>query len=234
MKKNIIALHKITKIYRMGEFKVHALKGIDLKVAEGEFIAVMGPSGSGKSTLMSILGCLDVPTSGEYVLDGKEVSKLSKDQLACVRNAKIGFVFQNFNLLPQMSAIENVELPMMYKGIKKPLRTKIARDCLAMVGLHGREHHKPTQLSGGQRQRVAIARALANNPSIILADEPTGNLDSTVSHEIMELFSRLNDEAKVTIILVTHEHDIASFAKRTITLRDGIILSGETENDTSI
>ena len=208
----------------MGEVEVRALAGVDLDVLEGEFIAVMGPSGSGKSTLMNILGCLDRPTDGTYLLDGIDVSKLNRDERAVIRNAKIGFVFQSFNLLARTSAIENVELPLLYGelGWSGQQRHDAARASLARVGLAGREGHYPSQLSGGQQQRVAIARALVTNPAMLLADEPTGNLDSRTSEEIMGIFQQLNDDGK-TVVLITHEPDIAQFAKRIVHVRDGLI-----------
>jgi putative ABC transport system ATP-binding protein len=217
----------LKKVYRMGETEVHALQGVSLQVAEGEFVAIMGASGSGKSTLMNIIGCLDRPSSGHYSLEGVKVSSLDRDRRAEIRNDKIGFVFQNFNLLPRTSALENVELPLIYSTKHKlndvQMRER-AQQCLNHVGLEGRGDHLPSQLSGGQQQRVAIARALVNDPAIILADEPTGNLDTKTSEEVMITLQKLNEEGK-TIILITHEHDIANFAKRVITLRDGLIIS---------
>jgi putative ABC transport system ATP-binding protein len=225
---DVIEIHDLVKIYQMGEVQVRALDGIDLLVNEGEFLAVMGPSGSGKSTLMNIVGCLDRPTSGTYILDGVDVSKLSRDQRAVIRNAKIGFVFQSFNLLARTSALENVELPMLYGelGWSSDQRHDAARTSLQRVGLGGREGHYPSQLSGGQQQRVAIARALVTNPAILLADEPTGNLDSRTSEEIMGIFQQLNEEGK-TIVLITHEPDIAQHAKRVVHVRDGRIQKDE-------
>ncbi|HXH37071.1 MAG TPA: ABC transporter ATP-binding protein [Thermoanaerobaculia bacterium] len=213
----------------MGEVEVRALAGVDLLVDEGEFIAVMGPSGSGKSTLMNILGCLDRPTSGTYLLDGIDVSTLNRDERAVIRNAKIGFVFQSFNLLPRTSAAENVELPLIYGdlGWSREKRRKAAMDALKRVGLQGREHSHSSQLSGGQQQRVAIARALVTDPAMLLADEPTGNLDSRTSEEIMGIFQSLNDSGK-TVVLITHEPDIAQHARRVVTVRDGLIQHDET------
>jgi putative ABC transport system ATP-binding protein len=225
---NVIEIRGLTKVYEMGEVEVRALAGVDLDVAEGEFLAVMGPSGSGKSTLMNILGCLDRPTSGTYFLDGVDVSELNRDERAVIRNAKIGFVFQSFNLLARTSAIENVELPLLYGelGWSSDERHAAARESLRRVGLAGREGHYPSQLSGGQQQRVAIARALVTDPAILLADEPTGNLDSRTSEEIMGIFQQLNDEGK-TVVLITHEPDIAQYAKRIVTVRDGLIQHDE-------
>ena len=224
--KETIVIQDIVKTYQMGDSIVRALAGVNLTVEEGEFTAIMGPSGSGKSTLMNILGCLDRPTSGSYKLDGAEVATLGDDELAVTRNKKIGFVFQNFNLLSRMSALNNVALPMVYAGIPNKERQERARKGLEMVGLGSRVHHKPNELSGGQRQRVAIARALVNEPSIILADEPTGNLDSKSGDEIMEIFCELNRQGK-TVILVTHEPEIAAYTRRTVTFRDGVIVSDE-------
>ncbi|HHT9125955.1 MAG TPA: ABC transporter ATP-binding protein [Candidatus Brocadiia bacterium] len=218
----LIILENVFKTYRMGEVELPVLRGIFLHIKKGEFIAIMGPSGSGKSTLMNIIGCLDTLSDGAYFLEGEDVSRLDRDRLAEIRNQKVGFVFQFFNLLNRTNAVENVELPMLYGGI--PWRTRRARalQLLQSVGLSGREYHYPSQLSGGEQQRVAIARALSNNPSIILADEPTGNLDSKSATEIMEIFRKLNNDG-VTIILVTHEIDIAQYAKRRILLKDGTI-----------
>jgi putative ABC transport system ATP-binding protein len=221
-----IRLTNVTKVYHMGDTTVHAMAGISLHIAAGELTSIMGPSGSGKSTLMNILGCLDRPTSGSYCLDGQEVANLNDDELAIVRNKKIGFVFQNFNLLPRMSALQNVALPMVYAGLAKTVRQETAARALAMVGLEDRKDHRPNELSGGQRQRVAIARALVNNPAIIMADEPTGNLDSKSGNEIMELFCNLNDQGR-TIILVTHEPEIATFTRRILHVRDGKIVRDE-------
>ncbi len=228
---NVIEIRGLTKVYRMGEVEVRALAGVDLDVGGGEFVAVMGPSGSGKSTMMNIIGCLDRPTSGKYVLDGVDVSTLDRDERAVIRNAKIGFVFQSFNLLPRTSALENVELPLLYgdHGWTREERRRNALDALHRVGLQGREQSQPSQLSGGQQQRVAIARALVTNPAILLADEPTGNLDSRTSEEIMGIFQELNDSGK-TIVLITHEPDIAQHAKRIVHVRDGVIHQDEPVN----
>jgi putative ABC transport system ATP-binding protein len=226
---NIIEIRDLKKTYRMGENLVPALDGVSFTVEPGEFLAVMGPSGSGKSTLMNIIGCLDRPSSGSYRLEGIEISSLDRDARAEIRNDKIGFVFQNFNLLPRTSALENVELPLLYskkRKLNEEQITAFAKDCLERVGLKGREHHTPAQLSGGQQQRVAIARSLINDPSIILADEPTGNLDSHTSEEIMDVFHQLNSEGKL-IILITHEADIADHARRVISMLDGKILSDQ-------
>ncbi|TMF70951.1 MAG: ABC transporter ATP-binding protein [Chloroflexi bacterium] len=218
----MITLEGVTKTYRMGRLEVPALQGIDLHIGQGEFVAIMGASGSGKSTLMNILGCLDVPTSGRYLLDSTDVAKFDDDQLARIRNRKIGFVFQSFNLIPRTSALHNVEMPLVYAGERG--RTERAREALGSVGLADRVHHQPTELSGGQQQRAAIARALVTNPAILLADEPTGNLDSVSSVEIMRLLANLNAERGRTVILITHEQDIARFAKRVVELRDGRIV----------
>ncbi len=221
----MITLERVTKTYRMGRIEVPALQGIDLHVDQGEFVAIMGASGSGKSTLMNILGCLDVPTSGRYLLDGTDVARLGDDELARIRNRKIGFVFQSFNLIPRTSALHNVEMPLIYAGERG--RTQRAREALGAVGLADRAHHQPTELSGGQQQRAAIARALVTNPAILLADEPTGNLDTVSSVEIMRLLSTLNAEQRRTIVLITHERDIARFARRVVELRDGRIVRDE-------
>jgi putative ABC transport system ATP-binding protein len=227
MPEPVITLDHIHKIYKMGDIEVHALRGISVTIRRGEFVAVMGVSGSGKSTMMNIVGCLDQPTRGSYILDGDDVSKLSKDDRADIRNRKIGFVFQGFNLLSRTSAIENVELPMLYAGIPTAERRRRAEEALDAVGLAERKHNHPNQLSGGQQQRVAIARSLVNYPTIILADEPTGALDSRTSVEVMEIFQRLNRERGITLLLVTHEHDIAEYAERVIIFRDGKIRSDE-------
>ncbi len=221
-----IRLDEVKKTYTMGDTVVQALAGVNLTIGEGEFTAIMGPSGSGKSTLMNILGCLDRPTSGSYLLDNQEVATLGDDELAATRNKKIGFVFQNFNLLPRISALQNVALPLVYAGAKKNERTDRAAKALGMVGLEHRLHHLPNELSGGQRQRVAIARALVNDPTIIMADEPTGNLDSKSGVEVMKIFQDLNSLGR-TIILVTHEPDIAEYASRVIHVRDGLIVRDE-------
>jgi putative ABC transport system ATP-binding protein len=217
----VIRVENLHKIYDLGEVQIHALRGVSLTIHPGEFVAIMGASGSGKSTFMNIIGCLDRPTRGAYWLEGQDVSKLSKIELAHIRNRKIGFVFQSFNLLARTSALENVELPLIYATQPHEERLKRAQEALRIVGLEGREDHYPSQLSGGQQQRVAIARALVNNPTILLADEPTGNLDSRKSIEIMEIFQRLNREKGLTIMLVTHEPDIARFARRTVVFSDG-------------
>jgi putative ABC transport system ATP-binding protein len=222
----ILATEDLGKDYRLGPHTVHALRGVSTTIERGEFVAVMGPSGSGKSTFMNLLGCLDRPTAGRYWLDGQDVAQLSRDELATVRNGKIGFVFQQFNLLPRTSAIENVELPLLYGDDNPRARRERARARLVEVGLSEREHHHPSQLSGGQQQRVAIARALVNDPAVILADEPTGNLDTRTSAEIMALLQRLNRNG-LTIVLVTHEADIAAFAGRRLVFRDGRLISDQ-------
>ena len=221
----VIQLDHIHKIYTMGDVEVHALRGVSLTIRQGEFVAIMGASGSGKSTTMNIIGCLDRPTRGTYILDGEDVSQLSKDARADIRCQKIGFVFQGFNLLSRTSALENVELPMLYLGVDSAQRHARAMETLAAVGLAGREQNHPNQLSGGQQQRVAVARSLVNNPALILADEPTGNLDSRTSVEVMEIFQRLNRERGITLVLVTHETDIAEYADRIIVFKDGKIKS---------
>ena len=225
----MIKVTDLSKVYSMGEIEVQALRRVSLTILDGELIAIMGPSGSGKSTLMNILGCLDVPTSGSYELDGIEVSSLSDDELAEIRNRKIGFVFQSFNLLPRRTALEQVELPLIYAGVDG--RREKAKEALALVGLAERMHHKPTELSGGQQQRVAIARALVTSPSMILADEPTGNLDTKASEEIMATFLTLNAEMGITVAFVTHEPDIAAYTRRIIHIRDGEISSDELLDD---
>jgi putative ABC transport system ATP-binding protein len=222
----IIRTEALVKDYRLGPHVVHALRGVSVAIEAGEFVAVMGPSGSGKSTFMNLLGCLDTPTSGRYLLDGRDVAGLDRNELARTRNSKIGFIFQMFNLLPRTSAVENVELPLLYSGLPSRERRRRARERLAAVGLAEREHHHPNQLSGGQQQRVAIARSLVNDPAVILADEPTGNLDTRTSIEILSLMQRLN-RAGLTIVLVTHEPDIATYAGRVLTFRDGRLLRDE-------
>ena len=219
----VIEIEHIHKTYTMGDVQVHALRGVSLTIREGEFVAIMGASGSGKSTTMNILGCLDRPTKGTYILDGQDVSEMSKDQRADIRSRKIGFVFQGFNLLSRTSALENIELPMLYAGVSAADRHRRAMESLSAVGLAGREQNHPNQLSGGQQQRVAVARALVNNPALILADEPTGNLDSRTSVEVMEIFQRLNRERGITLVLVTHEADIAQYAQRVVVFKDGKI-----------
>ena len=221
---NVIEIRNIIRDFKLGTETVHVLKGIDLDIERGDYVAIMGPSGSGKSTLMNLLGCLDTPTSGNYLLNGKDVSQMSDDQLADIRNTEIGFVFQTFNLLPRTTALDNVALPMVYAGASKSVRHKRAEEVLINVGLSDRMDHRPNQLSGGQRQRVAVGRALVNNPSIILADEPTGNLDSKTGQEILALFDEIH-KAGNTVIMVTHEEEIAAHAHRVIRLRDGIVES---------
>jgi putative ABC transport system ATP-binding protein len=220
----VLKVEDLHKYYSLGENSVHALRGVSLEIARGEFVAIMGASGSGKSTFMNILGCLDKPSSGRYLLEGVDVAGFDKRRLAEIRNQRIGFIFQGFNLLSRTTALENTELPTLYAKLHRSQRSERARAALAMVGLADREDHFPSQLSGGQQQRVAIARALVNNPSILLADEPTGNLDSRTSVEVLEIFQRLNDDG-LTLIIVTHEHDIAQFAKRQIVFRDGKVRS---------
>ena len=223
----VISVRNLVKTYQVGEHVVKALRGVNLEVQRGEFLAVTGPSGSGKSTFMHIIGCLDRPTSGQYLLDGQDVSRLSKDALAAIRNKKIGFVFQGFNLLSRTSALDNVELPLLYGGggMRGVERRKRAMEVLTAVGLGDRAAHHPNQLSGGQQQRVAIARALINNPSILLADEPTGNLDTRTSIEVMGIFQRLNQERGITVVLITHESDIAEYGTRTVLFRDGLVVA---------
>ena len=223
----VIRLEQVHRIYRTGDIEVHALRGVSLVIHRGEFVAIIGPSGSGKSTLMNLIGCLDQPTRGRYFLESVDVSTLSGNELADIRNRKIGFVFQTMNLLPRTSAIENVELPMLYAGAAPREQRRRAREALAAVGLAEKETSVPSQLSGGQQQRVAIARALVNRPSILIADEPTGNLDTRSSLEVMEIFQRLNREQNLTLVLVTHEHDIAHHASRIVTVRDGRIRHDE-------
>ena len=225
MNDSVILLREITRDFKLGGQTVHVLKGIDLDIKRGEYVALMGPSGSGKSTLMNLLGCLDTPTSGTYVLADRDVSRMAEQELAEVRNQEIGFVFQTFNLIPRQTALDNVALPLVYAGIGKEERLERAAEVLRSVGLGDRMHHQPNQLSGGQRQRVAIARALVNKPSLILADEPTGNLDSTTSDEILRLFDEIH-AAGNTLVVVTHEEEVARHAKRVIRLRDGIIADG--------
>ena len=220
---SVISLRGVHKIYRTGEIEVHALRGVSLEVKRGEFVAVMGPSGSGKSTMMNLIGCLDRPTSGAYILDGIDVSTMSKNQRADTRNTKIGFVFQSFNLIPRTTALANVELPLVYAGIPPRERRERARRALASVGLEAKETSMPNQLSGGQQQRVALARALGSDPAIILADEPTGALDTKTADEIMKIFEQLNAERKMTVVIVTHEPDVAAHAKRLVRFRDGEI-----------
>jgi putative ABC transport system ATP-binding protein len=227
---SVISVRNLTKVYKMGEHEVRALRGVSIDIEPGEFVAVTGPSGSGKSTFMHIAGCLDKPTSGEYVLDGRDVSKLSKDELARVRNQKIGFVFQGFNLLSRTTALDNVELPMLYRSKDKHKtkeRHRRAMEALKLVGLGERFHHMPNQLSGGQMQRVAIARALVNDPAMVLADEPTGNLDTRTSIEVMGIFQRLNREQGITVLLITHEMDIAEYGTRLIRFRDGRVVADQ-------
>jgi putative ABC transport system ATP-binding protein len=230
---SIIHLEGISKSYFMGKQELQVLKGIDLNIYTNEYVALMGPSGSGKSTLMNILGCLDSPSAGRYILNGQDVSKMPDDNLADVRNKEIGFVFQQFNLLPRLTALENVALPLVYAGVSRKQRTDMAMDVIKKVGLEDRSHHKPNELSGGQCQRVAIARALVNNPSLILADEPTGNLDTRTSKEIMDIFSQIQ-AAGNTVVLVTHEEDIANYAKRIVRLRDGLIESDKMREELTL
>jgi len=219
----VIKLSEINKVYRAGEVSIYALRSVDLEIGDGEFVAIIGPSGSGKSTLMNIIGCLDVPSSGRYLLDGIEVNTLSDNALARIRNRRIGFVFQSFNLLPRLTALEQVEVPLVYRGVRN--RKKLAKQALAEVGLGGRIHHRSTQLSGGEQQRVAIARAIVSRPSLILADEPTGALDTATSGEIMGIFENLNRELGITVAFVTHDMDVAHHTRRIVKLRDGQIVS---------
>ena len=227
----LISTNKLRKTYTMGDVEVHALQDVSLSIEAGDFVSIMGQSGSGKSTFMNIIGCLDKPTNGRYLLEGIDVSMLDRDELAAIRGNKIGFVFQGFNLLSRTSALENVELPMLYSGVPAKERRERAFEALRKVGLEGRENHHTNQLSGGQQQRVAIARALVNDAPIILADEPTGNLDTRTSVEIMELFVRLNSESNITIIIVTHESDIAAYSQRVIKFQDGRIISDERKDE---
>ncbi len=224
---HLIQLENVKKIYKVGETQVNALRDLSYNINEGDFLAIMGPSGSGKSTLMNIVGCLDKPTEGKYFLEGEEVSTFDKNKLARIRNKKMGFVFQTFNLLARTTAIENTELPLLYSSMSKKKMRELASKSLSIVGLEGREFHRTNQLSGGEQQRVAIARALVNNPSLILADEPTGNLDTKTGKEIMDIFKRLNQEKNITIILVTHEPELAQIASRRMHLRDGQIIKEE-------
>jgi putative ABC transport system ATP-binding protein len=233
MSNSVIHLKDICKSYFMGSQELKILKGLNIDILRNEYVALMGPSGSGKSTLMNILGCLDSPTSGKYILNGKDVSTMPDNDLADIRNKEIGFVFQQFNLLPRLTALENVALPLVYAGIPKKTRTEMAQEVLRKVDLMDRSHHKPNELSGGQCQRVAIARALVNNPSIILADEPTGNLDTKTSYEIMSIFAKIHNDGN-TVVLVTHEEDISNYAKRVIRLRDGLLESDRIKDAASV
>lgn len=226
---NLIRFEDIKRVYDMGETQVRALRGITYSIQQGDIVAIMGPSGSGKSTLMNLIGCLDSPTEGKYFLEGEEVSTLDKNRLARIRNKKIGFVFQTFNLLARTTALENTELPLLYSNVSRKKAKALALKSLSLVGLEGRELHKTNQLSGGEQQRVAIARALVNNPSLLLADEPTGNLDTKTGREIMEIFKKLNQEKNITVILVTHDSEVAQIARQRIYLRDGLIEKEERE-----
>jgi putative ABC transport system ATP-binding protein len=227
---SLITATEISRTYHLGDIQLKALDDVSITIEKGEFVSIMGPSGSGKSTFMNVLGCLDKPTGGKYFLEDTDICSLGRDELAGIRNKKIGFVFQGFNLLPRTSAIENVELPMLYDSISSKERIERAREALKSLGLEGRENHHPNQLSGGQQQRVAIARALVNRAPLLLADEPTGNLDTKTSAEIMELFVKLNTESKITILLVTHENDIAAYSRRTIRFLDGRVISDEVKS----
>lgn len=226
---NLIQIENITRVYKVGEMQVSALKGVSYTIQNGDLVAIIGPSGSGKTTLMNIIGCLDKPTSGKYSLEGEEVSTFDKNKLARIRNKKIGFVFQNFNLLARTTALENTELPLLYSNVPGKRAKELALQALSLVGLEGRELHKTNQLSGGEMQRAAIARALVNNPSLILADEPTGNLDTKTGYEIIDIFKRLNKEKKITIVLVTHDPDVSQIARKRLYLRDGLIERVEEE-----
>lgn len=234
MMETLIQVHDLVKVYSLGEVEVQALRGVSLSINRSEFVAIMGASGSGKSTFMNILGFLDQPTRGQYLLEGINGENLSRDELAEIRNRKIGFVFQGFNLLSRTAALENVELPLIYAGTSASKRKEMAERAISAVGLKGREHHHPSQLSGGEQQRVAIARALVNEPSILLADEPTGNLDTKTSEEIMRIFQRLNHDMGITIIMITHEPDIASFAKKVIVFRDGKVMDDRINLSTTV
>jgi putative ABC transport system ATP-binding protein len=225
MQPPMISITDMHKTYQMGDVSVHALQGVSFTIQRGEFVAIMGPSGSGKSTLMNMIGCLDTPTSGSYVLDGAEVADLAGNDLSAMRAAKLGFVFQQYMLLPRQNAVRQVEMPLIYRGLRAAERHRRAEVALKIVGMAQRMHHKPTELSGGQQQRVAIARALVGSPAVLLADEPTGALDSRTSEEIMRILQRLNTEQGLTVVLVTHEHDIAEYARRVLTMRDGVLVS---------
>ncbi len=224
MQPTMIAVKDLTKVYQMGEFEVHALRGVTFEIKRGEFVAIMGPSGSGKSTLMNVLGCLDTPTSGSYMLDGAEIGHLEPDELSSVRASKLGFVFQQYNLLPRQSALRNVEMPLLYRGVHPSERHRRAATALRIVGMAERMYHRPNELSGGQQQRVAIARALVGSPAVVLADEPTGALDSRTAREIMGILQRLNRQQSLTVILVTHEAEVAAYSERILTVRDGELM----------